>query len=89
MIIPYESLLQLEAATLNNLIHEYLLSQVESGQFCELSQDKLDTMTDKCKLALKRQELLVVYSEQHESIGIKHKDEVLFTDDNFDLTAYE
>lgn len=40
MLIPYESLLQLPKETLDNLIKEYLLSQVEDGSFDALGDKR-------------------------------------------------
>ena len=41
MIIPYETLLGLDAETLNNLIKEHLLTQVEDGGFSEFNIESI------------------------------------------------
>ena len=41
MIIPYETLLGLDTETLNNVIKEYLLTQVEDGSFSEFNSQPL------------------------------------------------
>lgn len=72
MIIPYHALQSLDTDTLNNLIKEYLFSQVEDGCFSELNQHQILVMIQQCKQALKQGELLVEYSEEDESIAIRH-----------------
>ncbi|QIR13636.1 YheU family protein [Shewanella aestuarii] len=72
MIIPYHALQSLDTDTLNNLIKEYLFSQVEDGSFSELNQQQILAMIQQCKQALKQGELLVEYSEEDESIAIRH-----------------
>lgn len=72
MIIPYSALHSLEGETLNNLIKEYLLTQVEDGSFSELDSQQLFNMIKQCKQALKQAELVVEYSEEDESVAIRH-----------------
>lgn len=72
MIIPYSALHSLEGDTLNNLIKEYLLTQVEDGSFSELNSQQLSSMIDQCKQALKQGVLVVEYSEQDESVAVRH-----------------
>ncbi|MCF1427921.1 MAG: YheU family protein [Shewanella sp.] len=79
MLIPYSALQQLPADTLNNLIREYLLSQVEDGGFDTLSDELLQTATQRCRDALKKGELVVEYSEEDESIAIRSRDNTIGT----------
>ncbi|WP_434928272.1 YheU family protein [Shewanella sp. HL-SH8] len=72
MIIPYSALHGLEGDTLNNLIKEYLFTQVEDGSFSELDSQQLLNMIKQCKQALKQGELVVEYSEEDESVAIRH-----------------
>ncbi|UJF21743.1 YheU family protein [Shewanella sp. OMA3-2] len=72
MIIPYSALHGLAGDTLNNLIKEHLLTQIEDGSFSELDNQQLLNMTNQCKLALKQGELVVEYSEEDESVAIRH-----------------
>jgi uncharacterized protein YheU (UPF0270 family) len=77
MIIPFDALQSLDTDTLNNLIKEYLFSQVEDGSFSELNQQQMLTMINQCKQALKRGELLVEFSEEDESIAIRHHKNII------------
>ncbi|MCL1066761.1 YheU family protein [Shewanella olleyana] len=78
MLIPYEALLQLPQDTFNNLIKEYLLTQVEDGSFGMLDDQQLATAIEKCKQSLKQGELKVEFSEEDESIAIRHKDHIIY-----------
>ncbi|MCT7940703.1 YheU family protein [Shewanella holmiensis] len=77
MIIPYETLLGLDTETLNNVIKEYLLTQVEDGSFSEFNSQPLSGMINQCKQALKTGELVVEYSEDDESIAIRHRQNIV------------
>mgnify|MGYP000897517937 CR=1 FL=1 len=77
MIIPYETLLGLNTETLNNVIKEYLLTQVEDGSFSEFNSQPLSGMINQCKQALKTGELVVEYSEDDESIAIRHRQNII------------
>ncbi|MGI2259187.1 YheU family protein [Shewanella sp. GXUN23E] len=77
MLIPYSALQQLPADTLNNLIREYLLTQVEDGGFDALSDDMLQTAIARCRDALRKGELVVEYGEEDESIAIRSRDRVV------------
>jgi uncharacterized protein YheU (UPF0270 family) len=77
MIIPYETLLGLDTETLNNVIKEYLLTQVEDGSFSEFNSQQLSGMINQCKQALKTGELVVEYSEDDESIAIRHRQNIV------------
>ncbi|MDP5145632.1 YheU family protein [Shewanella sp. ULN5] len=77
MIIPYETLLGLDTETLNNVIKEYLLTQVEDGSFSEFNSQPLSGMIIQCKQALKTGELVVEYSEDDESIAIRHRQNIV------------
>ncbi|MBC8797942.1 YheU family protein [Shewanella algae] len=77
MLIPYESLLQLPKETLDNLIKEYLLSQVEDGSFDALGDKALEQTIGKCRLALKSGHLLVEFSEDDESVAIRSREEIM------------
>lgn len=74
MLISFESLQELPQETLNNLIREYLLTQVEDLNFERLDISSIDEAILRCKQALKSGTLLVEYGEQDQSIAIKHKD---------------
>lgn len=76
MLIPYEALCQLPKDTLENLIREYLLTQVEDGGFDGLDADGLQSAIGRCKLLLKKGELVVEYSEDNDSVGIRHRSEL-------------
>lgn len=76
MLIPYEALGQLPVDTLNNLIREYLLTQVEDGSFASLDNDGLERAIAHCKTLLKKGELVVEYSEDNDSVGIRHRSEL-------------
>lgn len=77
MQIPYEALTQLPNETLENMIKEYLFSQVEDGGFDALNGDCLTQAIAQCKQALQRKELLVEYSEDDQSIAIRRADQVV------------
>ncbi|MCL1039288.1 YheU family protein [Shewanella submarina] len=79
MLIPYNSLLELPEETLNNLIREYLFTQVEDGGFDTLSGDSLKHAMSRCRDALKRGELVVEYGEEDESIAIRNRDQIIGT----------
>lgn len=77
MLIPYSALQQLPADTLDNLIKEYLFTQVEDGGFDGLSGDSLASAIQRCRAALKSGELVVEYGEEEESIAIRSRDQVV------------
>lgn len=77
MIIPYSALHGLAGDTLNNLIKEHLLTQIEDGSFSELDSQQLLNMTNQCKQALKQGELVVEYSEEDESVAIRHMKNII------------
>ncbi|MBL4816654.1 MAG: YheU family protein [Shewanella sp.] len=74
MLVPYDALLQLPSATMNNLIKEYLLTQVEDGSFSDTDEQVYISAIERCKQLLKQQVLVVEFSEDDESIAIKHKE---------------
>ncbi|MBT1443820.1 YheU family protein [Shewanella sp. JM162201] len=76
MIVPFEALKQLPPDTLNNLIREYLLTQVEDGSFDGLESSGMEQAIAQCRALLKRGELVVEYSEDNDSIGIRHKSQL-------------
>ncbi|QSX29455.1 YheU family protein [Shewanella cyperi] len=71
MLVPYDALLQLPNDTLDNLIREYLLTQVEDGGFDSLGD--MSAAVAQCRAALKRGELVVEYAEEQESIAIRQR----------------
>lgn len=71
MLVPYESLQQLPNETLDNLIKEYLFTQVEDGGFADADNEALKSAIHQCKAMLKQGDLVVEYSEDDESIAIK------------------
>lgn len=77
MLIPYEALLRLPTSTVDNLIREYLLSQVEDGSFNELNDKAIQAATEKCRQALKKGELIVEYSEDDESVAIRSREQII------------
>ncbi|MCE9677638.1 YheU family protein [Shewanella sp. AS1] len=80
MLVPYEALQQLPEATVENLIKEFLLTQMEDGSFEELDSHSFPLAIKQCKQALARGELVVEYSENDESIAIRHKNNTLSFD---------
>ncbi|WP_110457206.1 YheU family protein [Shewanella algidipiscicola] len=79
MLVPYSALLQLPSDTLNNLIKEFLFTQMEDGSFAALDDAAMSSAIRQCQQALSRNELVVEYSEEDESIAIRHKDNTLAT----------
>ncbi|QFU24403.1 YheU family protein [Shewanella eurypsychrophilus] len=71
MLVPYESLQQLPSETIENLIKEYLFTQVEDGGFADTDNEALKSATHQCKALLKQGVLVVEFSEDDESIAIK------------------
>ncbi|MCT8987702.1 YheU family protein [Shewanella phaeophyticola] len=76
MLVPYDALLSLPQETLQAIIKEYLLSQLEDGSFSEVDEQQLANATERCKLALKKGELVVEYSEDDESIAIRQREHI-------------
>ncbi|MDD8059747.1 MULTISPECIES: YheU family protein [Shewanella] len=76
MLVPYDALLSLPQATLQAMIKEYLLSQLEDGSFSDVDEQQLTQATERCKLALKKGELVVEYSEDDESIAIRQREHI-------------
>lgn len=74
MLVPYDALLQLPSATMENLIKEYLLTQVENGGFSDTDEQALSSAIGHCKQLLKQGVLVVEFSEDDESIAIKHSE---------------
>ncbi|KIO38071.1 YheU family protein [Shewanella sp. cp20] len=77
MLVPYQSLLQLPAETLDNLIKEFLFTQTEDGSFASLDDQALAHAIAQCRQALARNELVVEYSEEEESIAIRQRQDTL------------
>ena len=82
MLVPYESLSQLSSETFDSLIKEYLISQIEDGSFSGDGQHSMEMAIVQCKAALKQGILVVEYSEEEESIGIRRKEDVVIHDVN-------
>ncbi|GIU42442.1 hypothetical protein TUM4438_09030 [Shewanella sairae] len=80
MLVPYESLVQLPSETFDNLIKEYLISQVEDGSFSGDGEHSMERAIVQCKAALKQGTLVVEYSEEEESIGIRRKEDIVVQD---------
>ncbi len=76
MLVPYEALCQLPSETLDNLIKEYLLTQIEDGSFDALEQGGMQDAIVRCRTMLKRGELVVEYSQDNDSIGIRNKSDL-------------
>jgi uncharacterized protein len=77
MLVPYHALQGLPSETLENLIKEYLFAQIEDGSFGQLQDDALSHAINQCQQALKAGELVVEYSEDDDSIAIRHKNHLL------------
>ena len=77
MLVPYQALLQLPGDTLDNLIKEFLFAQTEDGSFDSLDDGALTLAIKQCRQALARNELIVEYSEEDESIAIRHRQNTL------------
>ncbi|MBE8167203.1 MAG: YheU family protein [Shewanella sp.] len=76
MLVPYAALTDLPKKTLDNLVKEYLLTQVEDGSFTTMDNEQINNAIDQCKQMLKQGTLVVEYSENDESIGIRHIDQI-------------
>lgn len=84
MLVPYESLTQLPSDTFDNLIKEYLISQVEDGSFSGDGEHSMDRAITQCKAALKQGLLVVEYNEEEESIGIRRKEDIIHQESDYD-----
>ncbi|ACJ27572.1 Conserved hypothetical protein [Shewanella piezotolerans WP3] len=80
MLVPYEALNQLPIETLENLIKEFLIGQVEDGSFASTDEDSLQSAIAQCRDALCRGELVVEFSEEEESIAIRRKEDIVSVD---------
>ncbi|MEZ9822802.1 YheU family protein [Shewanella sp. 10N.286.45.A1] len=80
MLVPYESLKQLPAETLENLIKEFLIGQLEDGSFSSTGEDSMQTAIAVCHKALSHGELVVEFSEEQESIAIRRKEDIVLVD---------
>ncbi|AZG74609.1 YheU family protein [Shewanella livingstonensis] len=76
MLVPYEALLSLPHEVLQRMIKEYLLSQLEDGSFSDANEQQLTRAIEQCKLALKKGELVVEFSEEDESIAIRQREHI-------------
>lgn len=72
MLVPYSALCELPSTTLDNLIKEFLLTQVEDGGFSNLESNQFEQAIKQCRLELQQGSLVVEYSENDESISIRH-----------------
>jgi uncharacterized protein len=77
MLVPYQALQSLPKETIENLIKEYLFAQIEDGSFAQLQDNALSHAIHQCLQALKAGELVVEYSEDDDSIAIRHKNHLL------------
>ena len=84
MLVPYESLSQLSSETFDNLIKEYLISQVEDGSFSGDGEHCMDRAIIQCKTALKQGLLVVEYNEEEQSIGIRRKEDIVYQESEYD-----
>lgn len=84
MLVPYESLTQLPSDTFDNLVKEYLISQVEDGSFSGDGEHSMDRAMIQCKTALKQGLLVVEYNEEEESIGIRRKEDIVYQESDYD-----
>ncbi|MCL1079533.1 YheU family protein [Parashewanella spongiae] len=76
MLVPYDALSDLPTETLDNLVKEYLFTQVEDGSFTTMNNEQINSAIEQCKKMLKQGILVVEYSENDESIGIRHIDQI-------------
>ncbi|TKB50946.1 YheU family protein [Ferrimonas aestuarii] len=77
MLIAYDDLKSsLSKPALEGLMKEYLLRQIGDEGFDETSTDALEKALPQVELALKRGELVVEYSEETESVAIRHHQQV-------------
>ena len=81
MLVPYEALSQLPADTLDNLIKEFLIGQLEDGSFSATETSSMQTAIAHCRVALARNELVVEFSEEDESIAIRRKEDIVSVDE--------
>lgn len=75
MILNSEDLKHLSACSLNNLIKEYLLMQLEDGRLEDYTKSAFEQGIKHVKTQLEEGSLVVEYSELHESITIKEPPE--------------
>ncbi|MFT5789376.1 MAG: hypothetical protein ACI8SJ_001492 [Shewanella sp.] len=80
MLVPYETLSQLPAETLENVIKEFLIGQLEDGSFSSTDADSMTSAISTCRAALARGELVVEFSEEEESIAIRRKEDIVTMD---------
>lgn len=71
MLITFDELQGLPETTINNLIREYLLTQVEDLSFDNLDNQILENAIESCRNQLKVGALIVEYSEENQSIAIR------------------
>jgi uncharacterized protein YheU (UPF0270 family) len=77
MILTADDLKQLSPSTLNNLIIEYLVMQLEDGRLEDYTENAYQQGVDHVRALLNQGTLVVEYSEHHESIAIKQASEKL------------
>lgn len=78
MLIDYQTLVaSLPPETIDNLVREYLLTQVGDEGFDSTGQTQLLDAIVQAKQALARGELVVEFSEDDESIAVRRRDEVI------------
>ncbi|WOT04633.1 YheU family protein [Shewanella youngdeokensis] len=77
MLVPYETLKQLPTETLENLIKEFLIAQLEDGSFSGTDADSMQNSINMCREALRTGQLIVEYSEEDESIAIRRQDDIV------------
>ena len=77
MLLSYADLQQLPRDTVNALIKEFLLMQLEDGNLEQLTAEKLQQATDEVTQQLQQGTLVVEYSEKHESVMIRRATDVV------------
>lgn len=80
MLIPFNALQQLPVATVDNLIKEYLFTQLEDGSFAGLADDSLTVAITHCKQHLQQGLLVVEFSEEDDSIAIRSSQDLIKID---------
>ncbi|WP_028115679.1 YheU family protein [Ferrimonas senticii] len=81
MLIEFATLqAALPAATIDNLLKEYLLTQVSDEGFDGTGQQQLAHGIALARAALQRGELLVEYCEDDDSIAVRRREDIQIGD---------
>lgn len=77
MLVPYDMLNQLPTETVDNLIKEFLISQLEDGSFSSTAEQDMQAAMSQCRAALAQAELMVEFSEEDGSVAIRRKEDII------------